>query len=46
MLGLTGHVLLFTLTYVAEPIRGRFVVFAVLALSVAVLALTRRAPAC
>ena len=44
VLGLTGHVLLFTLTYVAEPIRGRFVVFAVLALSVAVLALTRRRP--
>jgi hypothetical protein len=45
LLGLGGHVLLFSLTYVAEPIRGRFVVFAVLALAVAVLALARRRPA-
>jgi hypothetical protein len=44
VLGLAGHVLLFALTYVAEPIRGRFVVFAVLALSVAVLTLARRRP--
>jgi hypothetical protein len=42
LLGVAGHVLLFRLVFVAEPIRGRFVVFAVLLLTIATLALASR----
>jgi hypothetical protein len=45
LLGLAGHVVLFSLTFVAEGLNGRFVVFAVLALAIVVLALTPRRPA-
>jgi hypothetical protein len=40
-LGLSGQAALFALTYVAEPIRGRFLVFAVLLLAIAVLSSAR-----
>lgn len=40
-LGLVGQAALFAATYVAEPVRGRFLVFAALAAAVAVLASAR-----